>query len=228
MSIPDPDAYVHRLAAESLASDDPTGWFERLYSAADEGAAVVPWDRGAPHPLLLDWARARHRGPDARDPTGRRALVVGCGLGADAEYVAGLGYRTTAFDVSPSAVAGARRRFPASAVAYRTADLLDPPAGWAGGFDLVVESYTVQSLPPALHPDAIARLADLVGAGGTLLLVAMGRAERDDDIPGPPWPLTPGEVAGFTAAGLVTVAFDDLPHPERAGVRRWRYEFRRP
>ena len=227
MSTPDPDAYVRRLAAESLAEDDPTGWFERLYSAAAGGAAVVPWDRGAPHPLLLDWAQARRNGPGAVDPTGRRALVVGCGLGADAEYVAELGYATTAFDISPSAVDGARRRFPGSAVHYRTADLLDPPAEWAGGFDLVVESYTVQSMPPAVHPRALTRLAGLVGTCGTLLLVAMGRYERDGNADGPPWPLTPGEVAALTAAGLVTVAFDDLPHPERADVRRWRYEFSR-
>src|SRR2546423_15065355 len=38
----DPDEHLYRLAAESLAAGDPTGWFQRLY--ADAGSAV-PWDR---------------------------------------------------------------------------------------------------------------------------------------------------------------------------------------
>ena len=79
----DPDELVHRLAAES--DDDPTGWFERLYVASTEDASVVPWDRDAPQPLLVAWAQA-----SGVAGGGRRALVVGCGLGADAEYVAGL------------------------------------------------------------------------------------------------------------------------------------------
>src|SRR5688500_6971014 len=91
----DPDEVSRQLAAESLAEDDPTGWFERLYSAADAGAAVVPWDRGAAHPLSVEWAQGR-------DPVAERAraLVVGAGLGFDAEYIAGLGFETTAFHIS--------------------------------------------------------------------------------------------------------------------------------
>jgi hypothetical protein len=46
--------------------------------------------------------------------------------------------------------------------------LLDPPAGWRGGFDLVLESLTVQSLPRQLRPAAIARVRELVAPGGTL------------------------------------------------------------
>jgi hypothetical protein len=40
----DPEEYPRRPAAQSLASDDVTGWFERLCRAA------VPWDRGDAHP----------------------------------------------------------------------------------------------------------------------------------------------------------------------------------
>ena len=157
-----------------MAGDDPLGWFERLYSQVEGGTAVAPWDRGAPHPLLVEWAEAR-----ALDGTGRRALVVGAGLGADAEYVAGLGFATVAFDLAETAVRIARRRFPESPVEYRADDLLEPPAEWHGAFDLVIESLTVQSMPPSLHADAIARIAAMVGPGGTLLVVATGRGEAD-------------------------------------------------
>src|SRR5262245_58674519 len=88
----DPDAQARRLAGESLAANDPTGWFERLYAAAEDGGAAVPWDRGHAHPLLIEWAEATR--PDGH---GNRALVVGSGLGDDAELVAGFGYDTVAF-----------------------------------------------------------------------------------------------------------------------------------
>ncbi|MGH3360715.1 MAG: class I SAM-dependent methyltransferase, partial [Nocardioidaceae bacterium] len=80
MTTQDPEAFSRRLAAESLTEDDPTGWFDRLYAAADQGETSVPWDRGVPHPLLVEWAQANGvAGPG-------RALVVGCGLGFDSEY----------------------------------------------------------------------------------------------------------------------------------------------
>ena len=57
------------------------------------------------------------------------------------EYLASLGYPTTAFDISPAAVEQTRARFPDSAVTYDVADLLALPRGWLGGFDLVVWAH---------------------------------------------------------------------------------------
>ena len=96
------DADANRISAASLRAGDPTGWFEHLYAAAEEGQAVVPWDRRAPHPLLVEWAAGQ---PPPRPA--HRALVVGCGLGEDAAYLSGLGWGVTAFDISP---VGHRRR----------------------------------------------------------------------------------------------------------------------
>ncbi len=47
------------MAAESIAADDPTGWFERVYAAAAAGQTAVPWDRGTPSRYLTQWAAAR-------------------------------------------------------------------------------------------------------------------------------------------------------------------------
>src|SRR5689334_10520121 len=141
-SVTTPEEYADRPAAESIADDDPTGWFERLYADAAGGDAVVPWDRGRPTPQLVEWAE----GTDLTG-NGRRALVVGAGLGDNAEYIARHGFATVAFDVSPTAVQLARQRFPDSIVEYRVADLLDPPADWRDAFDLVVEVATIQALP---------------------------------------------------------------------------------
>ena len=100
MAAPGPGAEPGRLVAQALSAGDPTGWFEPLYAAAEQGAAIVPWDRGgAPHWLLTTWAERT-----ALAGGGRRALVVGCGLGADAEYIAGRGFAVLAFDISASAI----------------------------------------------------------------------------------------------------------------------------
>jgi SAM-dependent methyltransferase len=217
----DPEEVARRLAGESLASGSATGWFERIYVAAERGETAVPWGRGAPHPLLVEWAEAR--GLRGR---GRRALVVGCGLGDDAEYVAGCGFATTAFDVSPTAVRSARHRFPHSPVTYLTADLLAPPADWSGTFDLVVEILTVQALPEPPRHQAIAQVGRMVAPGGTLLVVAAAREESDSVEP-PPWPLTRREIDAFATDALSPARIEHIPHPDRPTAHRWRAEFHR-
>ncbi|MEV6151796.1 class I SAM-dependent methyltransferase [Nonomuraea sp. NPDC052129] len=262
----DRDEDSRRLAAESLAAGDPTGWFERLYAESATGQAIVPWDSQTPHPLLVEWlpsasdsasgsgsglASASGSGSgsgsgsspslgSSSSPSpawagsgaeagigpgvGRRALVVGCGLGDDAEYVVRFGYDTVAFDVSESAVRLAQERFPDSTVDYRAADLLDPPTEWRHAFDLVVEIMTVQALPEHLHARAIDSVSGFVGPGGTLLVIASAR-EEGGPVFAPPWPLTPSEIASFASEGLVTDRIEDLRDPER---HRCRATFHRP
>ena len=200
---------------------DPSAWFEELYVKAEAGEAEVPWDKGAPNPKLVDW------GPP--DGAGLRALVVGSGLGDDAEYVAGRGYDTTAFDVAPTAIATTKRRFPDSPVHYLAANLLEPPAEWSQAFDLVVENITVQALPPEYHAEASTRIADFVAPGGTLLVLSAAR-EPDETPDGPPWPLTRTEVDAFAVGtGLEAVRVEDLFDANVSPfAHRWRAEFRRP
>jgi len=92
-------------------SEDPTGWFDELYAAAERGERDVPWDRAEPNPRLVEWARDREVSGE-----GKSAVVVGSGLGEDAEYVASLGFDTTAFDVAPTAIRAMERKFPGSRV----------------------------------------------------------------------------------------------------------------
>lgn len=204
---------ANRLSAEAYARGDPAGWFEPLYAEAASGRAVVPWDRGTPNPQLVEWF-------DGRASAGLSAVVVGCGLGRDAEFVAGLGYRTTAFDLSPTAIAGARARHPGTTVRYEVADLQALPERYHRAFDLVVESYTVQSLPEPLRSQVIPPVGTMVADGGTLLVIA---AAADADEPGPPFPLTRREIDLFATDGLSPVRVEDLV--DGGGVRRWRAEF---
>jgi SAM-dependent methyltransferase len=205
------DQDTRRLAAASLAEGNPTGWFEKLYAAARDGQAEVPWDRPDPSATLQS----------ANLPTGdgHSALVVGCGPGRDAEYLARLGYDTTAFDISATAIGLARERHPGTTVDYHVADLLDPPQQWRRRFELVVESNNVQALPRDLRTRAISSVRDFVAPGGRLLVLAAASATGDED--GPPWPLTRDEVEAYGGNGVLIESLEELPG-------RWRGWFVRP
>lgn len=211
------DVRGSELAAEALAAGEPTRWFDLLYAAGVAGEVAIPWDRDQPHPLLRAWAESKQ--PQG---AGRRAVVVGCGLGADAEYLSALGFATTGFDVAPTAVDLALRRHPDSRVDYQVADLLDLPAAWMRAFDVVVEIFTVQALPDPPRTQAVQAIAGLVASGGTLLAIAFRRTDADDPAEGPPFALSRPDMEGLAVDGLELVAVDELDAPSR-----WRAEYAR-
>jgi SAM-dependent methyltransferase len=217
------DAEGDRLAARSIEAGDPTGWFNQLYAAGEAGAVTMPWDRTTPHPLLAQWAESRKSAVDAG-----RAIVVGCGLGADARYLAQLGYETIGFDIAEAAIRVARQRFPASGVEYVVADLLDLPEAWLRAFDLVVEIITVQALPDPPRGTAIVNVGRLVAPGGTLLVVALRSAGSGSRVTGPPFPLTREEIEAFATDDLTSVRIEETSPPGQPDDPRWRAEFRRP
>lgn len=180
-----------------VQEDQPLDWFEDLYSASDTEGGGVPWANMETHPLFVDWLQGH-----PLDGKGKRALVVGCGMGDDAVELESLGYDVTAFDVSDSAIRYCRQRFPDSDTDFLQADLLAPPAEWKNTFDVVLEVYTVQAMPPAWEDDAIRNIASFVAPGGQLLVIAeVGEGERSFDS-GPPWLLTPAHVESFSSHGL--------------------------
>lgn len=213
------------LAAEALAAGQPSAWFDRLYTEGVSGETTLAWDTTEPRPMFADWLASS--GPH-RDGSGRRALVVGCGLGADASHVAAHGYDTTAFDVSPTAVSIASSRHERPGLRFQVADLFDLPSEWRGAFDLVVEIFTVQALPRSVRTSAIEAVVSTVAPGGTLIAI-QAIDDGNDPIPDdPPWPLSSDEIESFGVGGrleLVSLA-------EREGPsfysRYWVAEFRRP
>jgi hypothetical protein len=209
-----------RLFSRSLAAGDPTGWFDELYAAGVAGRIQVPWSRSDAHPLLTDWTSGSQLSGD-----GRAAIVVGCGLGADAEHVASLGFDTVAFDISPTAIRLARERHPATSMRYVTADLLDPPADWLRAFDLVIEIITVQALPDPPRRQAIINVGRLVALGGTLLAIAWRDAGQAP--PPPPWPLSQEEINAFATDGLTPQRVESLTAAGDSFAPRWRAQFRR-
>lgn len=212
---------ARQLAAEYLAKGDPTGWFEQLYREAGEGRSVVPWADRHPNSGLVEFSLAH-----PLNPAGKSALAVGCGYGDDAEQLAAWGFQTTAFDVSSSAIAECRKRYPSTAVNYVAADLLNPPAEWDSRFDFVFEANTIQVLPPDLRKRAIHRLVWMVKPGGNLLVIARARDEGDPEGQ-MPWPLTRPEFDEFPKYGAKEVSFEDYLDGEAPPVRRFRVFYER-
>jgi SAM-dependent methyltransferase len=219
--VADPRARARELARDAIARGDVTGWFERLYVESQRDGVPISWLDLEPNPYLVEWLRHRPA------PLHGRALVVGCGYGDDAEFLAAAGLAVTAFDVAPSAIARCRERFPESAVAYEVADVLRPPASWRHGFDFVFEAYTVQVLFGLARADCARSIGQLVGPGGTLLVVARSRLPEDPEGL-MPWPLTRAELDEFAAPGLALTRIDDILEPGDPPVPRFVAEFTAP
>jgi Methyltransferase domain len=202
---PPDEGLVPRFARPALRAGDVTGWFEPVYAGAGDDASAVPWADLAPNPLLVEWLARDGRSGDVA-----RAIVVGCGLGDDLEELRQLGFDVVGFDVAPSAIEWARRRFPDQADRFFVANLLELPKALVGAFAFVFEAYTVQALPDTVRDAAIDGVASLVAPGGTLLVVCSARDEDDD--PGSlPWPLTRTQLERFPQNGLREQRFEDLP-----------------
>jgi SAM-dependent methyltransferase len=212
--------FARKLAKEFVEREDPLGWFEALYAEGD--ASKIPWADQKVNPNFEEWLRQRRL-----QDLGKTALEIGCGLGDNAERLAELGFEVTAFDISPTAADWCQRRFPQSRVRYVVEDLFHAPETWKEAFDFVLESYTLQVLPPDLRGPAIQRISSFVAPGGTLLVIARGR--KPEDPKGEmPWPLVREELKGFEAHGLQQVNFEEYVDKEDPPVRRFRVEYRRP
>ncbi|MEL6940306.1 MAG: class I SAM-dependent methyltransferase [Cyanobacteria bacterium J06598_1] len=197
-------------------------WFEPLYARANGDARQVPWALPGAVPYLTEWLSA-----NTVDGAGRSTVVVGCGLGDDAEALSAAGFSVTAFDISTSAIAWAQERFPDSAVNYVAADLFQLPSDWRGAFDLVFEFRTIQALPLSVRSQTIENIAGLAKPDGTVLVMTYLRAE--DTVPdGPPWPLSIGELKHFERVGLAVVRQDIFRKKESRFSDRIQIQYRVP
>ncbi|MBE9062905.1 bifunctional 2-polyprenyl-6-hydroxyphenol methylase/3-demethylubiquinol 3-O-methyltransferase UbiG [cf. Phormidesmis sp. LEGE 11477] len=175
-------------------------WFEPLYAEADGDAGQVPWTLPGAVPYLTDWLQRNEI-----EGRGRSAGVVGCGLGDDAEALAKAGFAVTGFDISKSAIAWAKKRFPQSSVNYVIADLFNLPADWLGKFELVFDFRTIQALPLSVRAEVIEKIAALGAPQGTVLIATYMRGDDEDPGKSAPWPLSSEELAQFEKVGLEVV-----------------------
>ncbi|MFH2052828.1 MAG: class I SAM-dependent methyltransferase [bacterium] len=210
-----------RLARAYAEKGDPDGWFEEFYARSGGDIHKIYWADLAPNAQLVEWLdRFAH-------PAGSRAITIGCGLGDDAELLAKYGYRVLAFDISPSAIAMCRKRYPGSRVEYQEADLFDHPPGWDRGFDLVYECNTIQILTGENRARALLSIADLTAPGGVVLVSCRSRRTGDQE-DAFPVAMDREEIDGFRRAGLEEMALRSYDDDQDPPVPHFFAVYRRP
>lgn len=174
-------------------------FFESIYENADhEDLSTIPWATLAPN-IYLEKHLSTH---DV--VSGKKALVIGCGLGDDALILEKHGYEVEAIDISVSAIALAKKRHPQSKVDFHVGDIYDMPESSVGAYDFVYEGLTIQSLPPADREKLVGIIVSLVAPDGELLVYA-NTQDDTDSYGGPPWPLYEDEFILFEKEGLEKV-----------------------
>lgn len=214
-------ARAREIAAEFAERGDATGWFDAFYKEAAGDNEKIPWADLEPNSYFREWAE----GSELKG-NGRKALVIGCGLGDDAVYLNELGFEVTAFDISPTAVDWARRLHSDKGITFEVMDLFEPFRGWLGAFEFVLEVYTIQPLPIEMRERTIDAIAAFVAPGGELVVVTRGR-EDDEEPEQLPWPLSRKELSRFEADGLTQTHFEVMEGDEATPAPRFVVVYRR-
>ena len=213
---PLPDEFRERLLklAEAAEADgEPLRWFEELYAGANRNSNEIPWARMEPHPKMVEWIANQ---PDVHG----KALVIGCGLGDDAEWLSVAGFEVTAFDISESSIQWCKERFPSTAVDYIVADLLNPPEAWFKAFDLVVEIHILQAIPEEVRDPAAVQIPGLLNSGGSLLCIGrLAGLQIPNETP-PPWPLARTWLEGRFSS-LNPTSFQHFTYEESPSIDRY-------
>lgn len=210
---------TRELAAEFAAHGDTLGWFEALYKESNGDAELIPWADLKPNRFLVEFAKqTRLKG------NGRKALVVGCGLGDDAGFLHDLGFKVTAFDISPTAIKWAKKLHSDTDIQFEAADLFEPLRGWTEAFDFVLEVYTIQPLPLEIRPKVIDSIAAFVAGNGRLVVVTRGRDDDEEPVQ-LPWPLSKKDLSRFETHGLKQTYFEEMYGDEDEADRRFAVEY---
>ncbi len=142
------------------------------------------WELGRAAPPLARWFAAH-------SPSGRRALVVGCGRGHEARLLARAGANVTGIDFAAEAIADARALAEREGVPvdFRQRDLFelgrDPDR-----YDLAVEHTCFCAIDPARRDEYVAVIADVLAPGGELIALFWAHGRPG----GPPYTVDDAEL----------------------------------
>jgi SAM-dependent methyltransferase len=138
----------------------------------------APWDSGVPSKELI-------RVLDEEAITPDRAAELGCGTGTNAVYLASRGFDVTAYDLSPTALAAARKKAAeaGATVNFVEADLCRYTLEVLP-FDFVFDRGCYHAARQIDQPGFIKTLQRLTRPGTRLLMLAGNANEKVE--PGPP------------------------------------------
>lgn len=200
-----------QMVKEYQEQDKVLDWFDYIYQSANGNFSKVFWADLEPSPYLVSWLKK-----ELLKKSDKKACVIGCGVGDDAEALNEFGFEVTAFDISKTAIELCKSRYPNSKVTYVVADLFDYPKEWFESFDLVYECNTIQVLPNDYRKKARSSMSSLIAKDGYILVSCRSRneGEQEDAIPKP---LAKTELDEFITIDKLKeqsfLAYDDTQSP---------------
>jgi len=140
------------------------------WDAAYRGQRPAPWDRGQPDSTLTEAVRSGTIKPG-------RVVVLGCGSGTNAVYLATKGFDVTALDVAPTALAMAQAKAAKAKVKVRwlLADVLAPPT--LEPFDVLFDRGCYHGVRRA-NAAGYVKTANTLAKPGALMLILAGNANE--------------------------------------------------
>jgi len=191
-------------------------WFEDLYANSGNDTSKIPWSDLQGNSYLQEWIERQ----DMTSYRNKSVLIVGCGIGGDAELLSHYFGKVSAFDVSPSAIKWVKEKYYNSKINYYTADLFDKKALFhtEGPYDFIFEAYTIQALPQNLQFSAMKIISKLVAKGGELLVICDGRKNNEEGFT-MPHPLSKDDLATFEKQ-LTMASFEELEGHRRRGFSK--------
>ncbi len=136
----------------------PAYW-SALYQSNDAG-----WNKGRCAPPIARLLR------EGVMPAGAHIAVIGCGPGHEAFEAARLGYRVTAIDFAPEAIAQVRAAAAEQHLELEAveADIFDLAKRWPGRFDAVLEHTCFCAIDPARRVEYLEAVAGALRPQGLL------------------------------------------------------------
>ncbi|WP_306325302.1 class I SAM-dependent methyltransferase [Streptomyces venezuelae] len=205
-------------------------WWDGFYA---DRAKPVPFFVAKPDESLVSYVE---RG--LLPAGGGRALDLGCGPGRNSLYLASLGYRVDAVDLSPTAIRWARERAEeaaaekgeagATGIRFVRGDAFAPGTALDGPYDLIHDSGCFHHLPPHRRVSYLALLDRLLAPGGhfTLTAFAAGEGGMGSEIPDADF-YRRGSLDGglaYTDTALRTIFTGGAPGLAEVEIRRMREE----
>jgi SAM-dependent methyltransferase len=160
-------------------NETQTDW-EAWYQRGD-----TPWEKGAPHPALIDFLAQN-------GPLTGEVLVPGCGTGFDVRALSTGENHIIGIDLAPYAITKANSFPKVANEEYLLADLFALPAKFTGRFDVVFEHTCFCAIDPAMRAQYVETIVRLLKAGGELVAIFFINPDHDEE--GPPYAVSRQEL----------------------------------
>jgi SAM-dependent methyltransferase len=168
------------------------------------------WDLGHPSPALVDWVQ--------QHPTAAgRSLVLGCGRGHDALFLARAGFDVVGVDFAPGAIAAATAAAQAQSLeaTFLQRDIFDLLPDYREQFDYGVEHTCFCAIDPRQRDRYVDLVHGLLKPGGYLIGIFFTHQRPG----GPPFGATPADIRQHFSRCFEVQSLTPVPNsvPQRTG-----------